>query len=74
MKKFLLFLSVICIAAIGFSQNIPFAKKFPAIDKYIDSTLKEWNVPGLTMSIVYKDQMIYAKGYGLRDVEKKLPV
>lgn len=74
MKKILLFLSAICIAAIGFSQNIPFAKKFPAIDKYIDSTLKEWNVPGLTMSIVYKDQMIYAKGYGLRDVEKKLPV
>jgi CubicO group peptidase (beta-lactamase class C family) len=31
-------------------------------------------IPGLAMCIVYKDQVIYAKGYGYRDLENKLPV
>jgi len=74
MKKIFLLVAVNFFTVTVFCQSTPFANKFPAIDKYIDSTLKEWNVPGLTLSIVYKDQMIYAKGYGYRDLEKKLPV
>ncbi len=73
MKK-ILFLVNIFLAQLSFSQTKPFDDKFPAIDRFIDSTLVAWNVPGLTMSIVYKDQLIYAKGYGFRDLEKKLPV
>ncbi len=74
MKKFILLAIVNIFGSFVFSQTNPFASKFPAIDKYIDSTMKEWNVPGLTMSIVYKDQLIYSKGYGFRDLEKNLPV
>ncbi|MBN4683972.1 beta-lactamase family protein, partial [Pandoraea nosoerga] len=36
--------------------------------------MKQWNIPGLALGIVYKDQLIYAKGYGYRDIENKLPV
>jgi CubicO group peptidase (beta-lactamase class C family) len=74
MRKLLLLIVVSFLSVTVFCQGGPFAGKFPAIDKYIDSTLNEWNVPGLTLSIVYKDQLIYAKGYGYRDTEKKLPV
>jgi CubicO group peptidase (beta-lactamase class C family) len=74
MKKLFLLVAINVYGLMVFSQTNPFASKFPAIDKYIDSTLKEWNVPGLTMSIVYKDQLIYAKGYGFRNLENKLPV
>lgn len=62
------------IATGSYCQTNPFQKKFPLIDRYIDSLIKEWNVPGLALGIVYKDQLIYAKGYGYRDLEKKLPV
>ena len=55
-------------------SRLAYQQKFPSIDKYIDSTLKEWNVPGLALTVVYKDQTIYTKGYGFRDLEKKLPV
>jgi CubicO group peptidase (beta-lactamase class C family) len=48
--------------------------RLPLIDGYIDSIMKQWNIPGLALGIVYKDQLIYAKGYGFRDVEAKLPV
>lgn len=57
-----------------FSQQHPYTKKFPLIDVFFDSLMKEWNIPGLALGIVYKDQLIYGKGYGYRDIEKKLPV
>lgn len=52
----------------------PFQKAFPAIDNYIDTIMKDWNLPGLALGIVYRDQLIYSKGYGYRDLEQKLPV
>ncbi|MEJ7673138.1 MAG: serine hydrolase domain-containing protein [Chitinophagaceae bacterium] len=74
MKIKILFFAFLFIAVSSYSQNNPFQKKFPLIDRYIDSLLTEWNIPGLALGIVYKDQLIYAKGYGYRDLEKKLPV
>ena len=56
-----------------FSQHT-FQKTFPVIDRYIDSFMKDWNIPGLALGIVYNDQLIYSKGYGYRDLEQKLPV
>jgi len=58
----------------GFSQSNPYSSKFIRVDDYIDSLMKEWKVPGLALAIVYKDQLIYGRGYGYRDLEKKLPV
>lgn len=49
-----------------------FQKKFPLVDRYLDSLMKEWNVPGMALGVVYNAQLIYAKGYGYRDLEKKL--
>jgi len=74
MRIKILFFAFLLIALNTYSQSNPFQKKFLLIDRYMDSLLKDWNVPGLALGIVYKDQLIYAKGYGYRDLEKKLPV
>jgi CubicO group peptidase (beta-lactamase class C family) len=74
MKKTFLVITFWLIAASGYTQTNPFQKKLPLIDSYIDSFMKEWNIPGLALGIVYKDQLIYAKGYGYRDLKNKLPV
>jgi CubicO group peptidase (beta-lactamase class C family) len=74
MRFKILLIPFLFIAVSSFSQISPFQKKFPLVDRYIDSLLKDWNIPGLALGIVYKDQLIYAKGYGYRDLEKKLPV
>jgi CubicO group peptidase (beta-lactamase class C family) len=58
----------------SFSQSHPFQKTLPKVDAYIDTLMKDWNIPGLAVAIVYKDQLIYAKGYGYRDIDKQLPV
>jgi len=74
MRKFFVFISFLLAVAAGDGQANVFQKKFPQIDRYIDSLMKDWNIPGLALGIVYKDQLIYARGYGYRDLENKLPV
>ena len=74
MKNIVFLFGLLLQISSAFSQTTDFTKKFPLIDRYIDSLMKEWNVPGLALGIVYKDQLIYGKGYGFRNLDKKLPV
>ncbi|MDQ3550291.1 MAG: beta-lactamase family protein, partial [Bacteroidota bacterium] len=68
------FCLLLLISSNGNAQVKNFQNRFSSIDSYIDSVMKQWNIPGLALGMVYKDQLIYAKGYGFRDVEGKLPV
>lgn len=45
-----------------------------AIEKAIDDKRKELGIPGISLAIVKDDQIIYLKGLGEKDVDKKLPV
>jgi len=55
-------------------QAPTFKKEIPAIDQYIQQLMTEWEVAGSAVSIVYKDKVIFSKGFGYRDVASKLPV
>jgi len=43
-------------------------------DDFLEQAIKSWNTPGLAIGIVVDDEVVYAKGFGLRDIENKLPV
>jgi len=45
-----------------------------AIEKAIDEKRKELGIPGIALAIVKDDQIIYLKGLGEKDRDKKLPV
>jgi CubicO group peptidase (beta-lactamase class C family) len=45
-----------------------------AIEKALDDRRKELGIPGISLAIVKDDQVIYVKGLGVKDVDKKLPV
>ena len=45
-----------------------------ALDVFIRRRMVEGHVPGLAAAIVKGDQVVWAKGYGLRDVQLGLPV
>ena len=49
------------------------AKKLDGFDAYMAKVLKDWNGPGIGVGIVAGDKLVFAKGYGYRDYEKKLP-
>jgi CubicO group peptidase (beta-lactamase class C family) len=44
------------------------------LDAYYSQALKEWNVPGMAVALVKNDEIVFAKGYGYADLEKKTPV
>ncbi len=41
------------------------------LDAYIEKAMEEWKVPGLAIAIVKDDKVIYNKGFGVRDINKK---
>jgi len=55
------------------AQDKEIAKKLQGFDAYMTKILKDWNAPGVGVGIVAGDKLVFAKGYGYRDYEKKLP-
>lgn len=55
------------------AQDKEIAKKLQGFDAYMTKILKDWNAPGVGVGIVAGDKLVFAKGYGYRDCEKKLP-
>ncbi len=51
-----------------------FAIDEKTIDRYIETEMTRWNVPGCAIAIVRGNDLLYTKDYGYRDVENKLPV
>ncbi len=49
-------------------------KRLKGVEKELNAILKETNAAGFAVAVVVKDRIVYAKGFGYRDVEKKLPV
>src|ERR1700674_5785968 len=49
------------------------SRKLQGFDAYMEKVLKDWNAPGVGVGIVVNDKLVFAKGYGYRDYEKKLP-
>lgn len=49
-------------------------KRLAGLDTFINRMLKEWNVAGVTISVVEKNKVILAKGFGYKDYENKIPV
>src|SRR6201997_1651968 len=55
------------------AQDTDVTSKLQGFDSYMAQTLKDWNTPGIGVGIVVNDKLVFAKGYGYRDYEKKLP-
>lgn len=43
-------------------------------DEIAENAIKDYNVPGVAIGVVVDGHLIYAKGFGYRDAEKKLSV
>jgi CubicO group peptidase (beta-lactamase class C family) len=60
-------------AAVPYAQDADITKKLAGFDDYMAKVLKDWNGPGIGVGIVVGDKLVFAKGYGYRDYEQKLP-
>jgi CubicO group peptidase (beta-lactamase class C family) len=46
----------------------------PELEKLANRAMAETGVPGLAIGVVYKDEVVYLKGFGVREVGKPDPV
>src|SRR5690349_15771900 len=44
------------------------------IEKIAQQKIQENAVPGLAIAVVFQDKLVYAKGFGVRDVNTRTPV
>lgn len=49
-------------------------KTLEGLDEVVEKSLKDFQIPGVAIGIVVDGSVIYAKGIGYRDYEKKLPI
>jgi CubicO group peptidase (beta-lactamase class C family) len=72
-----LFFTLILLATVSWpvarAQAPDINSKLSGFDSYMEQVLKDWNTPGIGVGIVVNDKLVFAKGYGYRDYEKKLP-
>jgi CubicO group peptidase (beta-lactamase class C family) len=43
-------------------------------DEYVNKAIKDWGVPGVAIAIVKDDKIVFAKGFGVRELNKPEPV
>ena len=73
LRLFILILVLMTFGLEVFAQEPQFTNKLQGFDSYMEQVLKDWNTPGIGVGIVINDKLVFAKGYGYRDYEKKLP-
>ena len=56
----------------SFSQSVD--KRFAGLDTAFNRVLKDWKAAGFAVAVVEKNKIVYTKGAGFRDFEKKIPV
>jgi len=54
----------------AYAQTVPLEE----LDAYIEKAMDEWEVPGLAIAIVENDTVVFARGYGVREISDPTPV
>lgn len=56
------------------SHNVALASNRSDLVSLIDKTMKDWDVPGLSVAIIRGEKVIFSSGFGYRDLKNKLRV
>ncbi|KAA9345469.1 serine hydrolase [Larkinella humicola] len=73
MKTFAI-IALVLNALTSFAQKKPTARQLQEFDAYVEAVRKEWDVPGLAITVVRDNQVLFKKGYGVRELGKSEPV
>src|SRR6476661_2496662 len=71
MRKLACLLSL-CFSLSCIAQTPSFVRD--SLDQYINTGLKDWDIPGLAIVIVKDGHVVVSKGYGVRNLETNKPV
>ncbi len=52
------------------TNELSYAPELEGLDRQIERFIGKWNIKGLSLAITRNDSLMYAKGYGMADVEE----
>jgi CubicO group peptidase (beta-lactamase class C family) len=61
---------LLLLFAISFSGKAQ-TNRLDSLDAYFQRSLQMWQVPGMAIAIVKNDSVVFAKGYGVKNIKKK---
>ena len=70
LSSLLVLLFAFLLSQFAAAQQLPLKN----LDEYIEKAIKDWNIAGMAISIVKDDTVVYAKGFGYKDIEEKVLV
>lgn len=56
------------------AAQTPTDARLARLDTFVNRVLNQWKAPGVAIAVVEKNKVVYAGGFGYRQVEQKLPV
>jgi CubicO group peptidase (beta-lactamase class C family) len=75
MKYFFTLLTVLATVSLSAQKKkATTTDRFAGLDTAFERVLKTWYGAGFAVAVVEKDKIVYAKGFGYKDYEKKIPV
>lgn len=83
MKKLNILIVVIIFSFVIFSfvhgyafpvQELNEDSHLRGLSHYIEKKMEEWKVPGMAICVIQNDSVLFLRGFGFRDISKKLPV
>lgn len=70
----LILLTVLLAGAFSaWAQPTPTGARLQGIDSLLEKLLDDYHVAGFSVAVVHKDSVVYAKGFGYRNLEEQLP-
>ena len=73
MKKYSLLAAILLFSFLTVRAQTP-AFMTDSLNNYIQTGMRDWNIPGLAIAVVKDGKTVVMKGYGVRDVKTKAPV
>ena len=71
MQKLFIILFVIFVNSLGLAQK---DNRFKGLEEDMNGILEVTKAPGFAVAVVEGNKIIYAKGFGYRDYENRIPV
>lgn len=71
-SRLVLLFVLLTLAPVARAQTLE--ARLKEIDDYATKAGRDWNVPGFAIAIVKDDRVVFAKGYGVRELGKPTPV
>ncbi|MBP6811428.1 MAG: serine hydrolase [Saprospiraceae bacterium] len=74
MKNSFILMLVMLLGAAAQAQPQDPLTQLSGFDQYMEQLLQNWNAPGVGVGVVVKGKLVFVKGYGYRDYDKKTPI